>query len=154
LGTIGAVGRIGPAADPLLVVNVDNISELNLRQLVERHRVGNAAMTIASHQEPFPVPFGVLEITNGVVGGYREKPTDHLWVSSGTYVLSADAVAAINPNERLDVPELFERLRARALLVTAYQHDAAWVDVNDATALVRAEQLVRRDGGLADCVHR
>ena len=154
LGTIGAVGRIRSATDALLVVNVDNISALDLRQLVERHSAGKAAMTIAAHREPLPVPFGELEVTSGVVSAYHEKPTHHLWVSSGAYVLSADARAAIGLNERIDVPKLFERLRARSLLIAAHQHDAAWVDVNDAAALVRAEQLVHREGAHSDRVHR
>lgn len=156
LGTIGAVGRIVMATDALLVVNVDNVTALDLRQLVEGHRSSGAAMTIAAHWEPFPMPFGELEIRDGAVRAYREKPTHHICVSSGTYVLSADAVRAIKPNERIGVPELFERLRARSLLVAAHQHKAAWIDVNDAAALARAERLVcRQDDSLVpDAIHR
>lgn len=143
LGTIGAVREIAAeAADPLLVVNVDNLSALDLRALVAHHQRCRAALTIATHLEPVALPFGVLDVRAGLVERYAEKPVLHVRASSGTYVLSADAIGAVAPGEALGVPQLYERLRTRGLPVAAFEHDAAWVDVNDAAALARAAALV------------
>lgn len=138
LGTIGAIARV-TIADALLVLNVDNVTDLDLSRLVERHRSSAAAMTIAAHREPFTMPFGELEIRDGAVCAYLEKPTHYRLVSSGTYVFSASAAASIQTGERIDVPEIFARVRARGLLVAAHEHDAMWIDVNDAGALARAQ---------------
>jgi NDP-sugar pyrophosphorylase family protein len=142
LGTIGAIARV-TIADALLVLNVDNVTDLDLSRLVERHRSSAAAITIAGHREPFTMPFGELEIRDGAVCAYHEKPTHYRLVSSGTYVFSASAAASIQADEPIDVPEIFARVRARGLLVAAHEHDARWIDVNDAGALARAQGHVR-----------
>ncbi len=146
LGTIGAVREIAAdAADAVLVVNVDNLTTLDLAALVAHHRRCGAALTIASHLEPVPLPFGVLELCAGRVNRYAEKPVHRVRASSGTYVLSAQAIGTIACGEPIGVPQLFERLRERGLGVAAFEHDAAWVDVNDAASLERAARLVARE---------
>ncbi len=143
LGTIGAVRSVLPdAADALLVTNVDNVTALDLTALVAHHRRFGAALTIASHVERFPVPFGVLDVREGRVEQYAEKPEHRVRVSSGTYVLSHAAIRAIEPGEPLGAPELCERVRALGYTVAAFEHDAAWIDVNDGAALERARALV------------
>ena len=141
LGTIGAVRRVEMASKALLVVNVDNVSDIDLRALVDEHLASGSAMTIASHIETLVFPLGELAIQDGQVMAYHEKPAHRISVSSGTYVLSPAAVAAIAPNERISVPELYDRLRGRSLSIGAYVHECAWIDVNDANALARAHRL-------------
>jgi NDP-mannose synthase len=142
LGTIGAARVAAGDADALLVVNVDNISTLPLRALVEHHRRAGAALTIASHQEPFRIPFGQLIVADGLVQEYREKPTMPIVISSGTYVLGHNAVALIPPDTRFDVTDLFRVVRAAGLQVAAFEHQSPWIDVNDEPALRRAEEMV------------
>ena len=144
LGTIGAAATVRMSTDALLVLNVDNVTDLDLRDLVRHHRSTGAALTIAAHRESFPLPFGQVDIAAGCVRAYHEKPVYRPWVSSGTYVLSPLAIASIEPAERIDLPQLYERLRERAARVSAYQHAAEWVDVNDAAALARANDLFSR----------
>ena len=146
LGTIGAVREIRNPAANVLVVNVDNLTPLDLRALVNFHRVQGVAMTIASHDEPFTMPFGELRLRNGAVEAYLEKPVRRFAISSGTYVLSRNAIDAIPNGEAIDVPQLFERLRLRSLAVAAFRHSERWIDVNDVEALRRAESLVTIDG--------
>jgi NDP-sugar pyrophosphorylase family protein len=144
LGTIGAAGCLRLQANTLLVVNADNVSDVNLELLLNKHHDSAADMTIASHCEHVTMPFGELVIEGDIVRDYREKPTYDLTVSSGTYVLSAVAIGHIGPNERITIPELYARLRSQSLTVSAYRHHAAWIDVNDAHDLGRAETMVFR----------
>ncbi len=139
LGTVGAARIAAAGFDALLVVNVDNLTTLPLRQLVEHHRDTGAALTIASHQEPFQVPFGQLVIRDGEVLEYLEKPSFSIPISSGTYVLSPEAAQLIEPERRFDITDLFRVTKAKGLKVSAFQHDCAWVDVNDESSLRRAE---------------
>src|SRR5208282_2510592 len=67
LGTIGAAGAIRVGAHDLLVVNVDNLTSLDLTAFLAHHRATKAAMTIAIHTEPFPIPFGQVSIRRGRV---------------------------------------------------------------------------------------
>jgi NDP-sugar pyrophosphorylase family protein len=141
LGTIGAARLAVGGFDALLVVNVDNLTTLPLRALVEHHFTRNSALTIASHREPFRIPFGELVVNDGRVLDYREKPVFKVLISSGTYVLSPEATGLIEPERRFDITDLFSKVRKHALRISAFEHDCTWVDVNDAESLKRATDL-------------
>lgn len=142
LGTIGAAREVAGPGD-LLVVNVDNLTTLDLAGFVAHHRATGAAMTVATHWESFTMPFGEVTLTpEGMIEAIAEKPVKRYHTSSGTYVLSAEACAAIPPGQALGAPSLWELLHAAGRPVAAFEHESAWIDVNDAAALERAERLV------------
>jgi dTDP-glucose pyrophosphorylase len=141
LGTIGAARAITSDSDTILVLNVDNLSTLDLRQFVCHHLQQHAALTIATHVENFQIPFGEVVVNNGCIEEYREKPVVKINLSSGTYVLTKTAVDFLPQSERIDVPELFAKLALRHEKVVAFQHNAHWIDVNDAGTLPKADEL-------------
>jgi NDP-sugar pyrophosphorylase family protein len=147
LGTIGAVASLPGEIDDAVIVNVDNLTSLDLKQFVEYHRERKAAATIAKHQQPFPVPFGMLELSGQRVVAYREKPQLSVTISSGAYVLSRRAIERVRAGQRLDVPALIEALLQAEEAVLAYAHDQPWIDVNDEAALALAERLLSLNGG-------
>lgn len=142
LGTIGIAHRFRYTSDALLIVNADNLTTLDLQGLVAHHRQTGAALTIASHFEPFRIPFGELVVSEGRITQYLEKPVKPLRVSSGTYVLGPAACGRTHPEGRTDLPQLATELIGAGERVVAYDHDAVWIDVNDSAAVDRAEQLI------------
>jgi NDP-sugar pyrophosphorylase family protein len=147
LGTIGAVRAYAGRADAVVVVNVDNMTTLDLRELADAHVTSGAAMTIATHDEPFTIPFGSVTVADGDVVEYREKPAYPVRISSGTYVLGPRAIAAIRPDVPTGVPELVSMLIGSGERVAAFEHNAVWIDVNDAAGVARAETLIRDHAG-------
>ena len=127
--------------DPVLVVNVDNHPALHLRRFVNRHCDTGAALTIASHTEPFQILLGQLIIRQGEVAEYREKPNFPIDVSSGTCVLSAATTAWIEPQRRSAIRHRFAALKAHGTKICAFEHQSAWVDVNDEPARRHAEKV-------------
>src|SRR5215216_2928389 len=142
LGTIGIARKLMDRSDALLVVNVDNLTALDLRRLLNHHLESKAALTIATHVEPFQIPFGEVNVSNGRITEYLEKPTRWIRVSSGTCVLGPKAFYAIGENRPMSVPDLFAALLGQGERVAAFEHDSAWIDVNDATAVNKAERLI------------
>ena len=124
-----------------MIVNVDNLTSLDLKELAHYHRELRAAATIATHVQPFPIPFGMLELAEQRVIAYREKPTLSIPISSGTYVLHRRAIDRVPAGRRLDVPALIEALLQAGEAVLAYPHQEPWIDVNDEAALAHAQQL-------------
>jgi NDP-sugar pyrophosphorylase family protein len=148
LGTIGAAALVeAPPDASLLVVNADNLTDLDLADLAGRHLRSPAALTVATHLHPFRIPFAEVTTENGRVLTYREKPALQVRVSSAVYLLGPAARAIMPSRQTMDVPDLVARLLAAGEVVESFQHDAAWIDVNDAEALEAAEALVagRRD---------
>ncbi len=143
LGTIGIAREMKDYSQAILVVNVDNLTALNLNRLVADHLESAAALTIATHIEPFQIPFGEVRISDGFITDYLEKPVRRISISSGTYVLSPRACEFIYPGISTNVPQLFATLIQQGERVRAFEHTSSWIDVNDAAAAGRAEELIR-----------
>ncbi|HYK21917.1 MAG TPA: sugar phosphate nucleotidyltransferase [Pyrinomonadaceae bacterium] len=142
LGTIGVAREFKDRFDPLLVVNVDNLTALDLRALVAYHQKSEAALTVATHFEPLQIPYGEVIITDGRITRYLEKPIKQTCVSSGTYVLGPRALDLIKSGHKTNVPELIDTLLEGGESVGAFQHNAPWIDVNDSITVEKAERLI------------
>ena len=142
LGTIGAARGLPRHVTDAVVVNADNLTNLDLGALARFHIAEEAALTIATHQEIFHMPWGKVTAEGDRVVRYEEKPRMPVRVSSGTYVLSQRAIDTIEAGQRLDLPDLVTALLAASAPVRAWAHSAEWIDVNDEGALAQAEDLV------------
>lgn len=141
LGNIGFVGTIADV-DDVLVTYVDNLTTLDARRLVAHHRETANDLTIAVHEEPIPVPYGVLKVDGARVLRYDEKPDMRCLISSGTCVVGRRARGLVPPNAKVDARDLFRLVSDAGGSVGAYRHDALWVDVNDVASMRRAEALI------------
>lgn len=142
LGNIGILSRLPSFDEPLLVAFADNLTTLDPLKLVAQHLSSQAVLTSAIHRESFRIPYGVVEVKECMIRQYTEKPEVPILVSSGTYVISPMCATVLKPDEPLGISQLITRLLHLGLPVGAYEHSARWVDVNDATSLARAEQLL------------
>jgi NDP-sugar pyrophosphorylase family protein len=140
-GTIGAARALAGRADRVVVNNADILTALDLAAMAEHHRATQADLTLAVHLHGYRPPFGELRIEDGRVRAYVEKPLRTSWICSGLSVLGPAALAAI-PEEGIDLDRLAGRLIEDGRFVAAYEHRAAWIDVNVATAIPEAESLL------------
>ena len=146
LGTIGAARGLPAHVTDALVVNADNLTNLDLGALARFHVAQDAALTIAIHEEAFQIPWGKVTVDGDRLVRYEEKPRMPVHVSSGTYVLGRRAIGMIEAGQRLDLPDLVTALLAASTPVRTWAHAAEWIDVNDETALTRAEDLLQASG--------
>jgi mannose-1-phosphate guanylyltransferase/phosphomannomutase len=102
-------------------------------------------MTVATHTEPFQIPFGEVVVKNDRVDEYLEKSTRPISISSGTYVLGHEALCRIPPDRRVSIPELYHTLREAGSVVHSFGHRAPWIDINDGEAVSRAALLIQQN---------
>ena len=140
LGTIGAAGLLRHRAHALISVNADNLTALDLAAMIERHVDSGADLTLAAHDHAWQLPYGQLFTDGERVLGYREKPLQTTQVCSAVCVLGPAALALLDGPAGL--PDLTRRLLEGGGAVRAFHHQAAWIDINDADDLARAEQLL------------
>jgi NDP-sugar pyrophosphorylase family protein len=145
-GTIGAVSSLPRELEHALIVNVDNLTRLDLSRLMSFHRERAAAATIATHDHPFPIPFGTVELSGARVLAYREKPQLSVPISSGVYALSRRAIDRVPQGARFDAPALIGALLGAGEAVLAFAHQEPWIDVNDEAALAQAQRLFEQHG--------
>jgi NDP-sugar pyrophosphorylase family protein len=110
----------------LLALNGDELVDVELRRLLDAQESSGAAATITV--VPLRSPFGVVELDDDVVAGFREAPRLDHWVSCGVYALGDEALARFperGDHERTTFPELAAERRLRA-----YRHEGLWLTVN------------------------
>jgi NDP-sugar pyrophosphorylase family protein len=123
---------------PLYALNGDELVDVDFRALLAQHeRTGPAAtITVAQVRSPF----GVVELDEDVVLGFREAPLLPQWVSCGIYVLDEEALERLperGDHETSTFPELAAERRLRA-----FRHEGVWLTVNTPKDLRRAEEYV------------
>jgi NDP-sugar pyrophosphorylase family protein len=134
LGTVGALALIDGLADQdVLVMNGDVLTDIDYGALLERHRAGDAAATVATKVRQVQISLGVLRLGSPEdatrLTGYDEKPTINYTASMGVYCFAPRALARIVPGERLDFPDLVLRLIADGEIVRAWPSTDYWLDI-------------------------
>ena len=132
LGTSGPLKAISPREEHFFAINGDILTTLNMREMYEKHILENATLTIGVRLTQYQLPLGSIEVDgNSQVTGFKEKPTVTHLDNIGAYVYSRKALDYIQPDEKIDVNILVERLLAAGEKVLAYRSDGPyfWIDI-------------------------
>jgi NDP-sugar pyrophosphorylase family protein len=133
LGTVGALSLIEGLDHDFLVMNGDILTDIDYSALLERHREGGQAATIAAHERDVHVSLGVMrfehEADPTLVTGYIEKPTLSYVVSMGVYCFAPKVREHIPEGRRLDFPDLVLRLIESGETVRAWRSNDHWLDI-------------------------
>ncbi len=106
-------------APPVFALNGDELLDIDLPGLLAQHTASGAGATITV--SPLTSAFGVVDLDDGLVTGFREAPQLPYWVNCGFYVLGEEAIARLparGDHERTTFPELAARGTAGALFAT------------------------------------
>jgi mannose-1-phosphate guanylyltransferase len=133
-GTLVANRRWVDKEELFLVCNADNLTDFELRRLIEFQRQGDAIASLAVFHSEHPSAGGVVEVDEGGrVVGFVEKPPRPAsdLVNAGIYAFHPAVLEEIQGRPPLDIGfDLLPRLvgRARALPVEGYFRDIGTVE--------------------------
>ncbi|MEZ5341701.1 MAG: nucleotidyltransferase family protein [Acidimicrobiales bacterium] len=145
LDTAGAIGFAARAAgfdDTFIAVNGDVLTDLDIGELVAKHREWGGEGTIALTPVDDPSRFGVVPIDadNRVEAFIEKPPADEApsnWINAGTYVLEASVLDRIPEGVRVSIErQVFPEMVASGRLF-ALQSSAYWVDAGTPRATSR-----------------
>ncbi len=129
LGTAGPLGLLPPTDEPIIVMNGDILTKVDLPQILAYHTDSGATATMAVREYAIQVPYGIVDLDGHRIASIREKPQHSHFINAGIYVLSPDALRLIKRDVPLDMPELFERVRQTGHSALAYPISEYWVDI-------------------------
>lgn len=132
LGTAGALAQLPPEPRTWLSLNVDHVSDLDLRALLAAHDGRATAVTTTVEHE---IPQGVVQVQAGRLQSWQERPRLSLQVTVGAYVFDRAALAQVLHGQRMDMPELISALAP----VQAFHHGGRWFDAGTPQRLAAAE---------------
>ena len=123
----------------VFALNGDELVDVDLAALAERHRLAGAAATITV--VPLRSPFGIVDLDeNDAVIGFQEAPRLPHWVSCGVYVLGREALRRL-PERGDHETSTFPELAAEGRL-HAFRHEGLWITVNTPKDLRIAQEHV------------
>ena len=125
LGRGGALRRalehINPT-EPVLAMNGDSLTNINLGELANFHRANDPAATLVA--VPLRSPYGIIDVTDEtVVSGFTEKPELPFWINAGIYVLDPRIIPAMptkGDHEELTFPQLAKEKQLRVFKTRAF----------------------------------
>jgi NDP-sugar pyrophosphorylase family protein len=127
----------------VLALNGDELVDVDLERLLALQRASDAAATITvTHVRS---PFGIVELEDDLVTGFREGPLLEHWVSCGVYALGEEALERLperGDHELTTFPALAAEGRLRA-----HRHEGLWLTVNTPKDLRVAEEHLTANPG-------
>ena len=149
LGTAGGVKNAQEYLDggPLVVVNGDVLSGLDLAEVIKVHKESDALATITLTSVEDPTAYGLVEVNHEMlVRRFLEKPaadevTTNL-INAGVYVLEPEVLEMIPEGREVSIErEIFPKLQARRQL-RAHVSSSYWRDIGTPRSYLAASQDV------------
>jgi glucose-1-phosphate cytidylyltransferase len=120
----------------------DGVSDVDIGALIAFHKSQGTVATVTSVQPPGR--FGALDIQQGKIYGFKEKPQgDGSWINGGFFVLKPAAIDYIADDSTIWEREPLERL-ANAGQLSAYMHRGFWQPMDTLRDKVMLEDLWSR----------
>ena len=154
LDTAGGVRAATEGLDePVLVLNGDVLSDLDITALCAHHAHSAASATIALTRVPDTSTFGVCVLDGDRITAFVEKPAPgtlpgHDAVNAGAYVLAAGALARFPSGPLSFEREVFPTLLEAGDRLTGHVHDGVWTDLGTPDRFLAGQRLVL-DGAMA-----
>ena len=140
MGTGGALSLLPEVPrEPVLVLNGDLVTQMNIDRLLDAHQRGGALATMAVRRYFHAMPFGCVDVEGGRVARLVEKPVLEKMVNAGAYVLAPELVARV-PREFFPITRLFDECLRRGEPVGAWEIQEDWIDVGQREQLRQAQE--------------
>lgn len=130
LGTIGAVSKINNFEhDYILVTNSDLLTNIDYEQFFLEFIKQNADLAVLTIPYQVNVPYAVLEMYNGTVKSFKEKPTYTYYSNGGIYLMKKEMLNYIPKDTFFNATDLMEDLIKKDLKVISFPFSGYWLDV-------------------------
>lgn len=125
--------------EPFYLTYGDGVAALDIRKLTEFHASHGCIATVTAVRPPSR--FGSLDIENGQVRTFNEKPlSGEIWISGGFFVLSPRVFDYIDGESTVFEREPLEKL-AREGQLMAFQHEDFWYSMDTLRDKKHLEEL-------------
>lgn len=129
LGTAGALGLLPEPTEPMLIINGDILTDINIRAFVDYHREYKADMTVAVRRYEVQVPYGVVEAEGSHIKRIDEKPKFTYFVNAGIYLIEPSVYDHIPAGKSFHMTDLIAWLIAAKRTVVSFPLREYWLDV-------------------------
>lgn len=146
LGTAGPMSLIADLDEDFLLMNGDLLTNLNYKDMFERHVHSNSIASIALCKRKVPISLGIIRLDkNKHVIDYAEKPTLTHYVSMGIYVFKRNILKYIEKNKHMNLPDLIKILITRNEHINSYIFKGKWLDIGRPEDYKEAVEIFKKN---------
>ena len=140
LGTAGALTLMPNKINhPLLVMNGDVLTKINIDQFINFHNTNQADISICGSEFYYKNPYGVLDVDGINFKSISEKPTYKCLINAGIYLINPSIIREIKKEEYLDMPDLLDLRVTKKSKIVVYPIYEYWLDIGRVDTLDKAK---------------
>ncbi len=144
LGTGGAIKNAESYIDSTFaVLNSDIVTQINLQELMDYHRKMKGIATIALTSVKNPTQYGIVELNDGYISIFKEKPKPHEvtsnLINAGIYVFEPEIFKYISADQVVSVERnTFPLLLSSKMKIAGYTDMHYWMDIGTPEKYIQA----------------
>jgi dTDP-glucose pyrophosphorylase len=140
LGTAGSLSLLQDKIEhPLLVMNADLLTKIDVVELLNFHTKQNAKATMCVREYDFQVPYGVVQTDEHSLIDITEKPVHKFFVNAGIYVLDPQVISIIPKAQYYTMPELLKKVNEDNTSVKVFPIHEYWLDIGQLEDFKKAQ---------------
>ena len=124
-------------------MNSDLLTNINLADFYNSFKESDADMAIATTSYNVNIPYAVLDVENGRVKSFKEKPTFNYFSNAGIYLIKKDLINEIPENEFYNATDLINQLIKLNRVVITYPILGYWLDVGKHEDYIKAQEDIK-----------
>ena len=133
-GTLYAINNLMENfdSDNYIIRNGDVVCDANIKEIIEEHK-NQMIMYIT----PLVSPYGIAELSEKKIIGFKEKPVLNHYLNAGIYIISKELKTLISKYKEGSIEDLIFPEIARSGLMNYYKEDVFWQSVDSIKDLKR-----------------
>ncbi len=146
LGTAGALKQLYKMKEEnFIVTNGDVFTGLNFLEVLKNHKKQKNQITICAKEKIDQIKYGVLEFKKNNLLNIKEKPLNKYYINAGIYVINKDVFKNIKINQKIDMPELIEKVMDKKKKIGCHIIKEFWIDIGNKSDLEIAKEIFKND---------
>ncbi|MBF0330176.1 MAG: NTP transferase domain-containing protein [Nitrospirae bacterium] len=129
MGTAGSLSLLrNMINDTFIVSNCDIIVNADFTEILKWHYEQKNLMTLIGCHREINIPYGTLEMQNGILKNFVEKPSFDVLINTGVYLLEPEVLSLVPEQAFMDMNTLIG-LASQQGKVSVYPIHDGWLDI-------------------------
>ncbi|HAN39429.1 MAG TPA: nucleotidyltransferase [Chitinophagaceae bacterium] len=144
LGTIGALSKICPKNDNMLVMNSDVLTNIDFEDFYNEFVISESLMMVASVPYKVKIPYGIMKLNeHGSIESLIEKPTYNYYSNAGIYMLKSKLQQWIPQNTPFNATDLMDVLIQQSQSIKHFPILNYWLDIGKHEDFLKAQSDIK-----------
>lgn len=144
LGTIGSISLIDSfEKDAILLSNSDLLTNVDYEDFYVDFMESEADLSVVTIPYKVEIPYAVMEVSNGNISDFKEKPTYTYYSNGGIYLFKKEMLEFIPKGEVFSATDFMSKLIENGKTVRSFPHHGYWLDIGRHDDFKRAQEDVK-----------